>query len=77
MPARDKRGPLGDGPMTGRGLGQCGSNNRVGSDYGRGFAGRGAGRGRNFNFNVDTQTSNEVQSLKDRIYELEKLVDNK
>ena len=39
MPGQDKTGPLGQGAMTGRGLGPCGGGMR------RGF-GRGFGRGR-------------------------------
>lgn len=38
MPGFDRTGPLGYGPMTGRGMGPCGAG------YGRG-AGRGFGRG--------------------------------
>lgn len=37
MPRMDGTGPMGMGPMTGRGLGPCGS--------GRGFRGRGRGMG--------------------------------
>lgn len=40
MPAFNGTGPLGQGPLTGRGLGPCG----WGLGYGRGF-GRGFGRG--------------------------------
>lgn len=35
MPAQDKTGPLGEGPLTGRGLGPCGRGLRRG--LGRGF----------------------------------------
>ncbi|MBU0934534.1 MAG: DUF5320 domain-containing protein [Spirochaetes bacterium] len=38
MPGFDQSGPMGQGPRTGRGMGQCGIGYR--SDYGRG-AGRG------------------------------------
>ena len=38
MPAQDKTGPAGQGPLTGRGLGPCGFGLRRG--FGRGF-GRG------------------------------------
>ena len=41
MPMRDRTGPFGEGPLTGRGLGPCGR----GMAFGRGFAGRGFGRG--------------------------------
>ncbi|MBN1336699.1 MAG: DUF5320 domain-containing protein [Deltaproteobacteria bacterium] len=40
MPGFDRTGPLGRGPMTGRGLGPCGG----GARYGRG-GGWGGGRG--------------------------------
>lgn len=48
MPGRDKTGPAGMGPMTGRGLGDCGGSRvyRRGGRSGRGFGfGRGYGRG--------------------------------
>lgn len=38
MPGRDGMGPLGKGPMTGRGAGFCsGGYRRFGCGYGRGF----------------------------------------
>ncbi len=43
MPAQDKTGPMGQGPLTGRGLGPCGRGMR------RGF-GRGLGRGCGFRY---------------------------
>jgi len=57
MPARDGTGPLGMGPMTGRGMGVCvgvaepgpvnaGPGRGFGLGCGRGFRGRGAGGGR-------------------------------
>ena len=52
MPGGDRTGPMGYGPMTGRGLGYCagyavpGYMNPVGGfGYGRGWWGRGGGRG--------------------------------
>ena len=52
MPGGDRTGPLGHGPMTGRGLGYCSGTNRPGYTtprYGRGFSrGRGRGFGRGF-----------------------------
>lgn len=42
MPGKDGTGPLGQGAMTGRGLGVCGSDNRP-------IYGRGLGLGRGFN----------------------------
>ena len=53
MPAQDRTGPLGQGPMTGRGLGPCG----------RGLArGRGFGRGRGFSFRQQAFIEPQVQT---------------
>ena len=49
MPGGDRTGPLGAGPMTGRGLGYCAGYGIPGFAHGgggRGFGGRGMGRGR-------------------------------
>lgn len=49
MPGRNGRGPLGEGPMTGRRMGRCGADRPAvkGSEtapaYGPGFGGRGHG----------------------------------
>ena len=43
MPGRDGSGPMGQGALTGRGLGPCGTNRTV-RGFGRGF-GAGAVRG--------------------------------
>ncbi|GAI10274.1 unnamed protein product [marine sediment metagenome] len=40
MPRFDQTGPLGQGPMTGRGLGPCGGGMGYGRGYGRGFGWR-------------------------------------
>jgi len=60
MPGGDRTGPLGYGPMTGRGMGLCGGNPSpgymfggpglgLGRGFGRGFGlGRGFGRGMGF-----------------------------
>ena len=52
MPGRDRTGPQGAGPRTGRGMGYYGSNDQSGSvntapgqQSGFGFGRRGAGRG--------------------------------
>ena len=53
MPFRDGTGPCGEGPLTGRGLGPCGTGTyprgaaRFGRGFGRGFRGR-AFAGRRF-----------------------------
>jgi len=43
MPGFDQSGPNGEGAMTGRGMGRCGSNASTDTVFG---FGRGAGRGR-------------------------------
>jgi len=56
MPGFDRTGPLGNGPMSGRGMGNCHPMNRgigrgIGRGFGRGFGGgygRGFGRGRGY-----------------------------
>jgi len=48
MPWGDRTGPMGMGPMTGRGLGVCAGFGGPGNSYAaprRGFRGRGGGRG--------------------------------
>ncbi len=47
MPGRDRTGPLGEGPMTGGGLGFCGRGLALRKGFGRrlGRFGRGYGRG--------------------------------
>jgi len=48
MPGGDKKGPMGEGPMTGRGLGLCAGNDTPGSvtdNNQQGTMGRGMGRG--------------------------------
>ena len=49
MPGGDRTGPMGRGPMTGRGLGFCAGlavPALMGLAFGRGRGGRGGGRGR-------------------------------
>jgi hypothetical protein len=46
MPGGDRTGPLGEGSMTGWGLGYCGGYNAPGYGYMRPFFGRGFGFGR-------------------------------
>jgi hypothetical protein len=80
MPAGDKRGPIGEGPMTGRGMGACndGTTTRR-TFFGRrngfkrgGFRQGGFGRGYNY---VDApQDANEIDSMKARIAQLEELL---
>ncbi|MBI9094413.1 MAG: DUF5320 domain-containing protein [Sphaerochaeta sp.] len=53
MPYRDGSGPMGQGPMTGRGMGPCAGGARLmgGRGMGRGFGGRrGMGYGMGMGF---------------------------
>ncbi|MDX2443087.1 MAG: DUF5320 domain-containing protein [Bacteroidales bacterium] len=43
MPGGDRTGPYSEGPMTGRGLGNCGGNEQPDFMNGRSFRGRGQG----------------------------------
>ncbi|MFC2169598.1 DUF5320 domain-containing protein [Acidobacteriota bacterium] len=46
MPRGDRTGPMGSGPMTGRGMGYCAGSAGPGIGFGRGFGfGRGLSRG--------------------------------
>ncbi len=58
MPARDRTGPEGKGPLTGRGFGACNPNNQNQrlSQRGVGF-GRGCRQGRGYGFR--NQNTNE------------------
>ena len=65
MPRGDKTGPNGNGPMTGRGMGNCSSNDRPGytendQNYRRGF-GRGGGRGFGFRHRNNDQIKKETK----------------
>jgi len=40
MPQQDRTGPMGQGPLTGRGLGPCGMGFGFGRGFGRGFGWR-------------------------------------
>ena len=56
MPRGDRTGPLGRGPMTGRGLGYCAGYDAPGFMFGRGF-----GRGRRFPAPALVKLSKEEQ----------------
>ncbi|MBN1501374.1 MAG: DUF5320 domain-containing protein [Spirochaetes bacterium] len=86
MPGFNRTGPLGQGPMTGRGMGMCGGNAGAGSNrgFGRMFSAWGRGcRGRggfnymgNFNpMNTEETVENlkkQKEILEQRISALEK-----
>jgi len=59
MPNRDKKGPTGQGPLTGRGLGPCQGGTRGVFGCGRGF---GRGLGRFFGWN-QPQTKEEQKQV--------------
>jgi len=60
MPAFDKTGPQGQGPMTGRGLGHCGHGRGMRMGFGGMCRGYGRGLGRYFGWNAP-QTDEEKQ----------------
>jgi hypothetical protein len=64
MPGQDGTGPLGQGPLTGRGLGPCGCGMR------RGF-GRGYGRGFGFRRQVALTKEEEKKILEAELKEIE------
>ncbi len=73
MPGFNGTGPLGQGPLTGRGLGPCGGGMAYGRTgwFGRGFGyGRGFGRGFGYGYYQPTKTE-EVSNLKSYIQSLE------
>lgn len=66
MPNRDKTGPLGQGPATGRGFGPCGEKKGMGRGFGLG-CGRGFGRGlgRYFGWNQPQTKEEKAEALMD------------
>ncbi len=70
MPNRDETGPIGQGPLTGRGLGPCGRGMRRG--FGR-CLGRGFGRGFGFRYAepVVLNEKEEKQILEAELKEIE------
>ncbi|MBU3935579.1 DUF5320 domain-containing protein [Patescibacteria group bacterium] len=68
MPALDKTGPQGQGPLTGRALGPCGSGRGFGFGFGRG---RGFGRGLCRFFNKVSLTDYQ-QALEEELADVKK-----
>ncbi len=68
MPNRDKTGPMGQGPLTGRGFGPCGKGLGRGFGCGRGF---GRGLGRFFGWNQPQTKEEQAQALTDYCKALE------
>lgn len=67
MSGRDQRGPLGEGPMTGRGLGRCVADWRPETSYGLGL-----GRGRGRRWSSGTGVADKIAKMEQRLHELEK-----
>jgi len=69
MPALDKTGPQGQGPMTGRGLGSCGRGRGMGFGRCRGY---GKGLGRYFGWNAPQtkeEKTEDIQAYKKALQE--------
>lgn len=66
MPGFNGTGPRGQGPMTGRGLGNCGPGYRR---FGRGF-GRGLGFGWGWNYPYQPTVKEEKEMLEEEIEEM-------
>ena len=70
MPGMNKMGPMGNGPMTGRRMGNCSGSKFYGANCGRGMGRRfnsGAGFGRGFyqnsNFNVQELSAEDTKQM--------------
>lgn len=81
MPRGDTTGPMGGGPLTGRGMGQCTDNNTRGFNRLGGFGFGGGRRQRRYSDDTErtsdsgflkmlSDLSKQVSSLKDEIREL-------
>ena len=60
MPALDKTGPQGKGPMTGRGLGHCGHGRGMGLGRCHGY---GRGLGRYFGWNAPSTKEEKIEDI--------------
>jgi hypothetical protein len=82
MPYRDRTGPTGQGPRTGRGAGDCNGQGGAGRFGGRGLGfgrgGRGRGFGRGFGFAPEQDHSwleNQVQALQSALQSITERLD--
>ena len=82
MPYRDKTGPTGQGPRTGRGAGNCNGQGGAGRFGGRGLGlgrgGRGRGFGRGLGFAPEQKRSwleNQVQALQSALQSITERLD--
>ncbi|HAF28608.1 MAG TPA: hypothetical protein DCG75_06130 [Bacteroidales bacterium] len=87
MPRNDKTGPLGLGPLTGRGMGNCARNTNLESNsrfgFGRGMRnGNGRAYGRNLNspvnqnFSTKDAIETEMIAIKEQLSFLEEKLKN-
>ena len=65
MPAFDKTGPRGQGPMTGRSMGHCGGGFGMGMGFGRGRGSGPRGLGRYFGWNWPQAKADQKTTLAD------------
>ncbi len=63
MPAFDKTGPQGQGPMTGRGMGHCGNDTGMGRRMRGRCCGYGRGLGRYFGWNAPITVEEQKKDL--------------
>ena len=82
MPYRDRTGPAGQGPRTGRGAGNCAGQGSTGRFGGRGLgfgrSGRGRGFGRGFGLDPQQERSwleSQVQALQSALQSITERLD--
>ncbi|MDD4257744.1 MAG: DUF5320 domain-containing protein [Bacteroidales bacterium] len=66
MPAGDRTGPMGQGPMTGRKMGFCQGNDNSGRMNNRSGFGRGMGLGRGFGAEWCSNIEKRLQELENK-----------
>jgi len=78
MPFNDGTGPNGQGPRTGRGMGNCAGQGGAGRPFGMGRGRRGGGRGRGLGVNAGQGNSwiqTQIDELKAAIEKLTERLD--
>lgn len=66
MPGRNGTGPVGQGPLTGRGMGPCGGVNAGGCGWGMGFGRRRGGFFSGFSSGDPLATKTQEELLKEQ-----------
>lgn len=66
MPGRNGTGPVGQGPLTGRGMGPCGGVNAGGCGWGMGFGRRRGGFFSGFSFGDPVAAKTQEELLKEQ-----------